>query len=83
MQGRLVKHVLAWECARVVSGDGGTDSGVGMEWRKAQRNVEADVEANALGQRNFALVLLCIFCCQKHETKFCIGLVVHFLLPKT
>ena len=23
MQGRLVKHVLAWECARVVSGDGG------------------------------------------------------------
>ena len=23
MQGQLVKHVLAWECARVVSGDGG------------------------------------------------------------
>jgi len=41
VQGRLVKHVLAWECARVVSGDGGADCGVGLEWRKAQRHVEA------------------------------------------
>ena len=54
MQGRLVKHVLAWECARVVSGDGGADSGVGMKWRKAHRNVEADVEANALGGGAFS-----------------------------
>jgi len=49
MQGRLVKHVLAWECARVVSGDGGEDSGVGKEWRKAQRIVEADIETNVSG----------------------------------
>ena len=34
--------------------DGGADSGVGMEWRKAQRNVEADVEANALGGGAFS-----------------------------
>jgi len=54
MQGRLVKHVLAWECARVVSGDGGEDSGVGKEWRKAQRIVEADVEANVSGGGAFS-----------------------------
>ena len=54
MQGRLVKHVLAWECARVVSGDGGAYSGVGLEWRKAQRHVEADVEANAFGGGAFS-----------------------------
>jgi len=54
MQGRLVKHVLAWECARVVSGDGGADSGAGLEWRKAQRHVEADVEDNAFGGGAFS-----------------------------
>ena len=35
MQGRLVKHVLAWECARVVSGDGGQILGLG--WNGARR----------------------------------------------
>ena len=44
-----MKHVLAWECACVVSGDGGADSGVGKEWRKAQRIVEADIETNVSG----------------------------------
>ena len=54
MQGRLVKHVLAWECARVVSGDGGADSGVGKEWRRAQRIVEADVDTSVSGGGAFS-----------------------------
>ena len=49
-----MKHVLAWECARVVSGDGGADSGAGLECHKAQRHVKADVKTNAFGGGAFS-----------------------------
>ena len=43
MQGRLVQNIGAWELARVVSGDRGAESGVGLEWRKEERH---DLESN-------------------------------------